>query len=226
MLTLVGLAVVVVGFALRLNPLMVVAAAALATAMAGGLDPLAAVSAFGRAFNQNRYVSVVWIILPVIGLLERYGLQLRARALIGRLRGASAGRLLTLYLLVRQAAAALGLNALGGHAQMVRPLVAPMAEAAAQAGGRDVGEPMRQRIRANAAAAENVGAFFIAFGSILLIRSTLHADGLDVSALRLSLWAIPTAVLAFLFQAVRLAGLDRRIARERAPSPTDKDPAT
>jgi uncharacterized membrane protein len=210
---------------------MVVAAAALATAMAGGLDPLAAVSAFGRAFNQNRYVSVVWIILPVIGLLERYGLQLRARALIGRLRGASAGRLLTLYLLVRQAAAALGLNALGGHAQMVRPLVAPMAEAAAQAGGRDVGEPMRQRIRANAAAAENVGAFFgedifIAFGSILLIRSTLHADGLDVSALRLSLWAIPTAVLAFLFQAVRLAGLDRRIARERAPSPTDKDPAT
>ena len=37
------------------------------------------IEALGKAFNDNRYISVTWIILPVIGLLERYGLQQRAR---------------------------------------------------------------------------------------------------------------------------------------------------
>ncbi|WP_416876511.1 5-oxoproline transporter, DUF969 family subunit, partial [Kitasatospora sp. SC0581] len=70
-------------------------------------------------------------VLPVIGLLERYGLREQARNLIGRLGRLSAGRFLTVYLLVRQVTAAFGLNSIGGPAQTVRPLVAPMAEAAA-----------------------------------------------------------------------------------------------
>ena len=48
---------------------------------------------------------------------------------LGRL---SVGRkLMLIYLLVRQATSALGLTSLGGHPQMVRPLIAPMAEGAA-----------------------------------------------------------------------------------------------
>ena len=39
MLTLLGVAVVVVGFLIRLNPLLVIAAAALTTGLAAGLDP-------------------------------------------------------------------------------------------------------------------------------------------------------------------------------------------
>src|SRR3546814_2190476 len=81
-------------FLLRLNPLLVVTVAAFATGLAAGLDLVAVVSAFGKAFNENRYVSIVWILLPVIGLLERYGLQQRARALIGKLKTATTGRLL------------------------------------------------------------------------------------------------------------------------------------
>jgi uncharacterized membrane protein len=217
MLTLLGIGVLVLGFGLRLNPLLAVTAAAVVTALAAGMSPLTAVAAFGKAFNENRYVSVIWIILPVIGLLEGHGLQVRARRLVARLTGATAGRLLIAYLLIRQIAAALGLNALGGHAQMVRPLVAPMAESAAEQSHPGLGAPEKALIRAHAAAAENVGAFFgedifIAFGSILLIRSTLHANGLDVSPLQLSAWAGPTAAVAFAVHAVRLARLDRRIA--------------
>ena len=77
-----GIAVMIAGFALRFNPLLVVAAAAGATGLAAGLDPVAIISAFGKAFNDTRYVSVVWIVLPVIALLERHGLQERARVLI------------------------------------------------------------------------------------------------------------------------------------------------
>ena len=69
-LTLLGVLVIVLGFAARLNPLLVVTAAAIVTGLAGGLDFLEVISAFGRAFNENRYVSVAFIVLPVIGALE------------------------------------------------------------------------------------------------------------------------------------------------------------
>ncbi|MBC7985713.1 MAG: DUF969 family protein, partial [Sphingomonadaceae bacterium] len=131
-LPLLGILVVVLGFALRLNPLLVVTVAAFVTGLLGGLGLVEVTSAFGRAFNDNRYISVVWIVLPVIGLLERHGLQQRARTLIAKLRGATTGRLLLVYLLFRQATAALGLTSVAGHPQTVRPLVAPMAEAAAE----------------------------------------------------------------------------------------------
>ena len=99
---LLGIALVVIGFALQFNPLLVVVGAAVATGLLAALDIVAVVEALGRAFNDNRYISVTWIILPVIGLLERYGLQQRARSLIESVRGATMGKLLVLYLGFRQ----------------------------------------------------------------------------------------------------------------------------
>ena len=129
MLVLAGILVIIAGFMLRFNPLLVVAVSALVTGLAAGLDLHAIISAFGKAFNDARYVSIVWIVLPVIGILERHGLQERARTLIAGLKGATAGRLLIGYLLIRQLTAALGLTSVAGHAQTVRPLIAPMAVA-------------------------------------------------------------------------------------------------
>ena len=83
MLVLLGIVIVVVGFLVRLNPLLVVTAAALATGLLGGMDFVGVVSALGRAFNDARLVSLAWLILPLIGLLERAGLQERARVLVG-----------------------------------------------------------------------------------------------------------------------------------------------
>jgi uncharacterized membrane protein len=133
MWVLLGIAVIVLGFLIGLNPLLVVAVAAVVTGLAAGRHLIEILAAFGKAFNDSRYVSVVFLVLPAIGLLERAGLQERARHVIAGLRGITSGRLLLLYLLFRQVSAALGLLAIGGHAQMVRPLVAPMAEGAAEA---------------------------------------------------------------------------------------------
>jgi uncharacterized membrane protein len=226
MLVLTGIAIVVFGFLLRANPLLVVAAAALATGFAAGLHPLAIVGVLGKAFNENRYVSLVFLPLPVIGLLEKHGLQERARILIARLRGATAGRLLLAYLLFRQVFASVGLTAIGGQAQMVRPLVAPMAEAAA---ARDLpadDESARAKIRAFAASADNVGAFFgedifVAVGSILLIKGFLQQSGVIVQPLDLSLWAVPTALLAFAIHGTRLLLFDRRRKAE-APAANER----
>ncbi|MES2522309.1 MAG: DUF969 domain-containing protein [Gemmatimonadota bacterium] len=217
MLPLIGILVVVVGFALRLNPLLVVTVAGLATGVASGKPLLEVVDAFGRAFIESRYVAIVWLVLPVIGLLERSGLKERARDLIGDLRVATTGRVLLAYMTLRQVSAALGLTSLGGHAQMVRPLIAPMAEGAAEVRHGELSPDVRDFIRSHSAASDNVGYFFgedifIAIGSILLIRGFLDQNGISVEPLALALWAIPTAICAFIIHGVRLLLLDRNIA--------------
>ena len=208
------------GFAARVNPLLVVVAAALASGIAGGLEPRAVIAAFGKAFNENRYVSLIWLVLPAIGALERAGLQQRARELIVKMRGASVASILCIYLLVRQVTAALGLTAFGGQAQMVRPLIAPMTEAAAEARVDNLTDAQRDAIRAHAAAADNVGAFFgedifVAIGSILLIKGFLAQNGITADPLQLSLWAIPTAVAALAIHGARIVLFARRLGRER-----------
>jgi uncharacterized membrane protein len=217
MLVLSGIAIIVAGFLLRFNPLLVVLLSALATGLAAGMDPLALIAAFGKAFNDSRYVTVIYMVLPVIGLLERHGLQERARSLIASLRGATTGRLLLAYLLFRQLTSALGLTSIAGHPQTVRPLVAPMAEAAAE---QQTGESERNEdVAAMAAATDNVGLFFgedifIAIGSILLMKGVLEGYGIVIEPLHLSVWAIPTAIAAFLIHGFRLLLLDRKLKRK------------
>ncbi|MCJ8158439.1 DUF969 domain-containing protein [Sphingomonas sp. LaA6.9] len=223
-LPLIGIAIVVIGFVLRFNPLLVVTVAALATGIAAGFDLVKVVAALGKAFNDNRYVSVIWIVLPVIGLLERYGLQQRARTLIAGLKGATTGKLLLAYLGIRQITAALGLTSVAGHAQTVRPLVAPMAEAAAEQQTGNLDDATREKVKSYAAATDNVGLFFgedifIAIASILLIKGTFETYGIELAPLQLSVWAIPTAILAFLIHGARLMLLDRTLRRMAQPEP-------
>jgi len=218
-LVLCGILIVVIGFLLRLNPLLVVAVAAIATGLAAGKGLVEVVAAFGRAYNDNRFVTIIYILLPVIGLLEREGLQQRARTLIAKLKGATTGRLLIAYLLFRQIFAALGLISVAGHPQTVRPLVAPMAEAAAEQQHGALDEATREKVKAYAAATDNVGLFFgedifIAIGSILLMIGFLEQNHIHLEPFQLSVWAIPTAILAFLIHGARLLLLDRRLGRK------------
>ncbi len=215
---LIGIALVVVGFALKLNPMLVVTASAIATGLIAGMGPVEVVETFGKAFNDNRIIAIVWIVLPVVGLLERFGLQQRAAAVIRSLRNATTGRLLILYLLYRQLTAAIGLHSTAGHPQTVRPLVAPMALAAAEKQHGELSETNAEEVKAFAAATDNVGLFFgedifFAIGSIVLIQQTLVTYGYNLAPLELALWAIPTAVAAFVIHSFRLMLLDRRLAR-------------
>jgi uncharacterized membrane protein len=219
MLPLVGILIVIVGFALRVNALLVVTVAGIATGMASGQSFLDVVAAFGKAFVDSRYIAIVWLALPVIGLAERSGLKERSREVISSIRAATAGRVLLVYLALRQVTSALGLVSLGGHAQMVRPLVAPMAEGAAENTHGTLPDETRDRIKAMAAGADNVGMFFgedvfVAIGSILLIRGFLEQNGIIVEPLQLARWAIPTALVAFVVHGTRLLRFDRRLARD------------
>ncbi|HWT12867.1 MAG TPA: DUF969 domain-containing protein [Allosphingosinicella sp.] len=217
-LPLLGIVIVVAGFALRLNPMLVVTVAALATGLIAGKGPVEVVSLLGKAFNDNRIIAIVWIVLPVVGLLERYGLQQRASRVIRSIKAATAGRLLVVYLLFRQATSALGLTSIAGHPQTVRPLIAPMALAAAEEQHGELDEQSQERVKSYSAATDNVGLFFgedifIAIGSIVLIQATLATYGYNLAPLELALWAIPTAIAAFLIHGARLLRFDRTLRR-------------
>ncbi len=214
MIKLIGVGVVIVGLLLRLNPLLVVIAAGFVTGFVSGMNPLEVLGAIGKAFTTNRYMSLFILVLPVIGVLERNGLKERAETLIRRMQAATPGRIMLSYMLIRQVTNAFGLQ-IGGHPSFIRPLIAPMAEAAALK-GRKASTLILDRIRGMAASADNYGNFFgqnlfIAAGGLLLIKGVMDQAGYPVSLLTMAKYALPTALAALAIAAFRFLLFDRRI---------------
>jgi uncharacterized membrane protein len=95
-----------------------------------------------------------------------------------------------------------------------------MAEAAAEKTHCKLDEATRERVKAMSAATDNVGVFFgedifIAIASILLIQGSLASFGIALTPFQLSVWAIPSAICAFLIHGARLLLLDRQLGRSR-----------
>lgn len=217
---LLGVAAVVVGFMLRRNPVLIVIVAGVISAVAAGMDVGDLLALLGNAFVSNRALLLFVLTLPVIGLLERYGLRERAQSWIAGFRRLSLARLLVSYLGVRQVLSMFGLIDLAGHAQTVRPLIAPMSEAAAERNGPALDDDERARVRALAAATDNIGRFFgedvfLAFGAVLLIQSFYEHQGIHLEPLAIALWALPTALAAFAIHAVRIHLFQRRLEQQR-----------
>ena len=216
---LLGVAVVVAGFALRLNPALVVVAAGVVSALLSGMSVPDLLALLGHTFVGNRMLMIFVLTLPAIGLLERAGLRERARHLIGQLRRLTFARLLIAYLAIRQVLSMFGLNTVAGHPQTVRPLLAPMAEAAAEKINPKLDEEAHERVRAMAAATDNVGLFFgedvfIALGAVLLIQGFFAQNNIDLDPKSIAIWALPTAIAAFVIHAIRIVLMQRRLARK------------
>jgi uncharacterized membrane protein len=219
---LLGVAVIIAGFALRAHPVLVVIAACFVTGVTAAMPVEQLLATLGAAFIKTRNLPLI-VLLPLaaIGLLERHGLKEHAQASIARIKSATTGRLLIVYLAIRELTAAFGLTSIGGHPNMVRPLIAPMAEGAAEVRYPNVTMEMRYRIRAMSAATDNVGLFFgedifVAFGAIVLMQTILRGEGLEVDPLHMALWGIPTAICAFVIHSWRLYRLDQQLARSAA----------
>lgn len=229
---LLGISVVVVGFVRRWNTVAVVVAAAVVSGVAAGRAPLDLLALLGETFVANRTLLVFLLALPVIGVLERAGLREHARAFVARLGGLTLARLLVGYLALRQGTSMLGLTHVAGHAQTVRPLLAPMAESALASRLGPLTRAEAQAVRAMAAATDNVGLFFgedvfVAIGAVLLIQSFYAQNGVSLEPLAIAIWAAPTAAAAFVVHATRIVLFERalRVARAREAdrsSPEDR----
>jgi uncharacterized membrane protein len=211
---LLGVLIVVIGFMKRWNPVLVVILAGATAGLAAGMSPAQLLTETGEGFTKNRYLAIFILTLPVLGALERSGLREQAQRWISSKKSLTAGHLLTLYLAARQLTSALGLMSLGGQAQTVRPLLAPMVEGSAQAGHGTIGPMVREKLRAFCAATDNVGLFFgedifVAFGAVLLMQGIYADNGIALEPMEIALWGIPTAIAAFLIHSLRI----RRFAR-------------
>ena len=218
---LLGVAVVVAGFALRANPALIVAVAAIVSGLLYGLSIPELLTLLGKSFVANRTLLLFVLTLPTIGLLERFGLRETAHELIVRMRRLTLARLLIAYLALRQVLSMLGLIDLAGHAQTVRPLLAPMSEAAAEKIDAQLDADERERVKALAAATDNIGRFFgedvfLAFGAVLLIQGFFAQHQIALEPRSIALWALPTALAAFVIHAIRIALWQRRLRRRAA----------
>ncbi len=224
---LASIAVVSLGFVMRWNPVVVVTAAGLASGLLAGRSLPDALALLGETFAGNRALLLFLITLPAIGVLERSGLREHAQRSITRLRGLTLGRLLVGYLALRQLSSMVGLTHVAGHAQTVRPLLAPMSEAAATKTLGELARAEAQAIRALAAATDNVGLFFgedvfVAIGAVLLIQSFYAQNDLELEPLAIALWAAPTAGVAFAVHAARILWVERRLRDARAARAREK----
>ena len=222
---LLGVAVVIAGFVRRDNPVLVVVAAGVVSGLAAGFSVPDLLGLLGTSFVSNRALLLYALTLPAIGVLERAGLREHAARWIGSLRGLTLARLLASYLLLRQVLSMLGLTNVAGQAQTVRPLLAPMSEATVELRGPPLGDADRQRVRAMAAATDNIGLFFgedvfLALGAVLLIQGFYATHGIVLAPLAIALWALPTAIAAFVIHALRVLLFERALTRRRAAADT------
>jgi uncharacterized membrane protein len=218
---LLGIAIVVVGFIIRFNPVAVVVAAGLASGLLAGKTIGELLALLGESFASNRALLLFVLTLPAIGLLERAGLREHVHAWILKLHGMTLARLLIGYLGLRQLLSMIGLTNVAGPAQTVRPLLAPMSEAAADKTFGAVESGERQRLLALAAATDNVGLFFgedvfVAIGAVLLIQGFYAQNGIVLEPLHIALWALPTAIAAFVIHAIRIVLFQRALLRKRS----------
>ena len=199
---LIGILIITLGFAFRLNTLLVILTSGVVTGLVANLNLFEILSALGASFTKNRYMSLFIIILPMIGLLERFGLRERAEQIISSMKNASVSKVTLLYILLRKITNAIGLN-LGGHPAMVRPLVAPMAEAAAAKTSPNLTASESSKVRALSAMSENFANFFsqlifIGSGGLFLIKGVLEDNGYPLDIEDLYIWAVPTAIASMI----------------------------
>jgi uncharacterized membrane protein len=230
LLKLIGIAIVVVGLALRLRTTLVVVIAALATGLVAGL-PLFShegffqqlpyltrpgqtgiINTLGKAFADNRLMTLFIITLPAIGLAERYGLQEQAAVLIRRIRAATVGRLQIVYQLFRVLHGLMGIR-LNGHPSFVRPLIFPMSAGAAPAASS---VQAIEKIKAANAAAENYGNFYgqnlsPVQAGILLVYGVMQGLGFAVGVWDLVKYTMPVVAASIILAIIQFSWLDRSL---------------
>lgn len=200
LIKLLGILIVIIGFALKKNSIAIILAAAIITAAVGGLGVVGLLETLGSSFVANRSMAIFILIMLVTGTLERNGLKEAAANLIGRVKRASPGMVIGLYGIMRLIFAAFNVS-FGGVAGFVRPIIMPMATGAVEATGRSINEDHLESIKGMSSGMENITWFFgqvlfVGGAGGLLVQSTLAPLGYHVELIDLVKVELPIAIVA------------------------------
>ncbi len=202
LIKLLGVLIVIVGFALKLDSILIIFLALITTGIVGGLGIDGLLETIGVNFVANRSMAIFIMILLITGVLERNGLREAATDLIKKVKGATAGKVVVAYGIMRGIFGAFNVG-FGGVAGFVRPVVLPMAEASVKNQGHEAKEEHVEDIKGMASAMENITWFFwqvlfVGGSGGILVQSTLASLGYEVELIELAAAEIPVAIAALI----------------------------
>ena len=192
--------IVIIGFVLKLDSILIIMFAAIVTALVAGMDPVTFLETLGSSFIANRSMCVFVMVMVVTGTLERNGLKQAAANLMMKFKNLSAGVVLVIYGVFRLVFAVFNVS-FGGVAGFVCPIVLSMATAAAKKNGKKVTEKYEENLKGMASGMENIAWFFgqvlfVGTSGMILVQSTLADLGYDVELVDLMKVQIPVAIIA------------------------------
>jgi uncharacterized membrane protein len=217
MIKLIGILIVVVGFALKFNSIAIVMVAGFVTAMVGGISIIGFLETLGSTFIANRYMALFMLTVPVIAFVERNGLKIVAAKAIGKLKGATPVKVIMSYGVVRAVFAAFNVS-FGGVAGFVRPIITPMAVGAIKKDGQEILEKDEEDIKGMGAAIENVAWFFgqvlfLAGAGLLLVKGTLDPMGYEVDPVTAVKAQIPVLIFGLIVAGIYFFYIERKMLK-------------
>lgn len=220
LLKLLGIVIVIVGFVMKMDSILIIMAAAVVTALVSCIDLVTLLETLGSSFVSNRSMCTFVIVFLVTGTLERNGLKQAASDLMTKFKNATAGVVIGIYGVFRLFFAAFNIS-FGGAAGFIRPIVMPMASAAVERDGKPIDPDHLEQLKGMAAGMDNVAWFFgqvlfVGTSGMLLVQSTLADLGYQVELLDLMMVQIPVAITAVAVAIVYYYLKDRQLMKRRA----------
>ncbi len=215
---LLGVLIVILGFTLKLDSILIILVASVVTAFVGNLGLVGLLETFGNSFVANRSMAIFILIMFVTGTLERNGLKNAASDLISRVKGVSPGKVISIYGLMRGMFAAFNVS-FGGVAGFVRPIVMPMAIGSVEAEGHKIHEEHLEELKGMASGMENIAWFFcqvlfVGGAGGLLVQSTLASLGYSVELIDLVKVEIPVSIFALLVTIIYYNQKDKKMIKK------------
>ncbi|MCL2201426.1 MAG: DUF969 domain-containing protein [Oscillospiraceae bacterium] len=225
LIKLLGIVIVIVGFILKLEPILIILLGLTVTAIVSLMDPITLLSAIGSSFVSNRNMAIFILILLVTGTMERNGLKESAAKLIGKVKGASPGKIIGAYGIMRGFFAMFNVS-FGGVAGFVRPVIMPMAIGAIEAKGDVPNEEHVEKIKGMSSGMENTAWFFwqvlfITGSGNLLVQQTLAGLGFEVELFALVRQVIPVSIFAMVWAIIYYNLVDRAQRKKHYGSGAD-----
>lgn len=221
MLSLLGVVVVIIGFALKLEPIAIIVVSAIVTAVCGGINVVDLLTSVGTTFVANRNQLITIILMILTGTLERNGLKEAASELIKKAKGLTSGVLIAIWNIIDEICIIFKIP-ITGIPTFVRPVLMPMTLGAITSHGYDVAPEHEETIKALYGKGSNMANFFgqclfAANSSVLLIQSTLASIGYEVDVMQIVVVQIPVALFAMLVNATQTLIVDGRMVKKHYP---------
>ncbi len=227
-LPLLGVVVVIIGFAIKLEPIAIIFVSAIVTAVCGGINVVDLLTTVGTTFVANRNQLITIILMILTGTLEKNGLKEAGAALIKKARGLTTGMLIAIWGVLDQIFIIFKIP-IGGIPSYVRPIMMPMTLGIVESKGYEINPEHEETIKALYGKDHNMSNFFgqclfAANSSVLLIQSTLASIGTDVDVMQIVKVQIPVAIFAMAVNAAQTLIVDGRQVKKHYPDLYKKAP--